>query len=194
MPRRAGLRPRIAQGMGGLDVGHRHAGRRPGCAPGIAVADVGAGPANCAIGIPDGAVGTRKVSGPGPVGIELAPAGHESRCCDFQGGRAGRWPRTSRARPATTIRPRSRPACFKTKGRLHQPSRRRAATSTSASAKCIKAPELMDRRALSRPTRRAPKNRDVLNAEIDKRVCDLRQAPKLVEKLNKAGVPGRTDL
>jgi len=52
---------------------------------------------------------------------------------------------------------------------------------------CIKAPELMtDERFSTDKARRA--NRDVLNAEIDKRVATYGSA-ELVEKLNKAGVP-----
>jgi crotonobetainyl-CoA:carnitine CoA-transferase CaiB-like acyl-CoA transferase len=52
---------------------------------------------------------------------------------------------------------------------------------------CIKAPELMtDERFSTDKARR--QNRDVLNAEIDKRVATYGSA-ELVEKLNKAGVP-----
>jgi len=51
----------------------------------------------------------------------------------------------------------------------------------------IKAPELMTDERFSTDKARA-KNRDVLNAEIDKRVATYGSA-ELVEKLNKAGVP-----
>ena len=51
----------------------------------------------------------------------------------------------------------------------------------------IKAPELLTDERFSTDKARA-KNRDVLNAEIDKRLTTYTSAD-LVEKLNKAGVP-----
>ncbi|MGH8734210.1 MAG: CaiB/BaiF CoA transferase family protein, partial [Burkholderiales bacterium] len=177
---RAGF-DQIAQGMGGL----MSVTGMPGGGPvraGIAVADVGAG-LHCAIGILT-ALLEREVSGQGQwISTSLLQA--MISMCDFQ---AARWT-IAKDVPgqAGNNHPTSIPTgVFKTKDGY---------VNIAASGghiykrfcEAIKAPELMTDEKFSTDKARA-KNRDVLNAEIDKRVATY-GSTELVEKLNKAGVP-----
>ena len=177
---RAGF-DQIAQGMGGI----MWVTGMPGGGPvraGIAVADVGAG-LHCAIGILT-ALLEREVSGQGQwISTSLLQA--MISMCDFQ---AARWT-IAKDVPgqAGNNHPTSIPTgVFKTKDGY---------VNIAASGghiykrfcEAINAPELMTDEKFSTDKARA-KNRDVLNAEIDKRVATYGSA-ELVEKLNKAGVP-----
>jgi formyl-CoA transferase len=177
---RAGF-DQIAQGMGGL----MWITGMPGGGPvraGIAVADVGAG-LHCAIGVLI-ALLERENSGQGQwVSSSLLQA--MISMCDFQ---AARWT-IAKDVPgqAGNNHPTSIPTgVFQTKdgyiniaasgGHIYK-----------RFCESIKAPELMTDERFSTDKARA-KNRDVLNAEIDKRLTTYTSA-ELVEKLNKAGVP-----
>jgi len=177
---RAGF-DQIAQGMGGLMWVTGMEGQGPVRA-GIAVADVGAG-LHCAIGILI-ALLERETSGQGQwVSSSLLQA--MISMCDFQ---AARWT-IAKDVPgqAGNNHPTSIPTgVFKTKdgyiniaasgGHIYK-----------RFCESINAPELMtDEKFSSDKARRA--NRDLLNAEIEKRVGSYGSA-ELVEKLNKAGVP-----
>ena len=181
---RAGF-DQIAQGMGGL----MWVTGMPGGGPvraGIAVADVGAG-LHCAIGILI-ALLERDSSGEGQwVSSSLLQA--MISICDFQ---AARWTiaRTCRARPATIIRPRSRPACS-SPGRLRQ-HRRLGRPHLQALLRALKAPELLTDERFSTDKARV-KNRDVLNDEIDKRLGDVRQR-RVDREPEQGGRAGRADL
>src|ERR1041384_2592180 len=177
---RAGF-DQIAQGMGGI----MWVTGQPGGGPvraGIAVADVGAG-LHCAIGCLI-ALLEREVSGQGQwVSSSLLQA--MISMCDFQ---AARWT-IAKDVPgqAGNNHPTSIPTgVFKTKdgyiniaaagGHIYK-----------RFCECIKAPELMtDEKFATDKARRT--NRDLLNAEIEKRVGSYSSA-ELVDKLNKAGVP-----
>lgn len=149
---------------------------------GIAVADVGAG-LHCAIGILI-ALLERDSSGQGQwVSSSLLQA--MISMCDFQ---AARWT-IAKDVPgqAGNNHPTSIPTgVFKTKdgyiniaasgGHIYK-----------RFCETLKAPELMTDERFSSDKARA-KNRDALNAEIDKRLTTYGSA-ELVEKLNKAGVP-----
>jgi formyl-CoA transferase len=150
---------------------------------GIAVADVGAGPAlrhRLLIALLE-----RENSGQGQwVSSSLLQA--MISMCDFQ---AARWT-IAKDVPgqAGNNHPTGIPTgVFKDQRRATSTSRRRATTSTSASATPIKAPELLTDERFSSAKARV-KHRDVLNAEIDKRMAGFTSA-EAVEKLNKAGVP-----
>src|SRR5260370_1407686 len=177
---RAGF-DQIAQGMGGL----MWVTGMPGGGPvraGIAVADVGAG-LHCAIGILI-ALLERETSGQGQwVSSSLQQA--MIPMCGFQAARLT----VAKDVPgqAGNNHPTSIPTgVFKTKdgyiniaasgGHIYK-----------RFCECIQAPELMTDERFSTDKARA-KNRDVLNAEIDKRAATYGSA-ELVEKLNKAGVP-----
>jgi crotonobetainyl-CoA:carnitine CoA-transferase CaiB-like acyl-CoA transferase len=177
---RAGF-DQIAQGMGGL----MWITGMPGGGPvraGIAVADVGSG-LHCAIGILI-ALLEREQSGEGQwVSSSLLQA--MISMCDFQ---AARWTLAQDVPgQAGNNHPTSIPTgVFKTKdgyiniaasgGHIYK-----------RFCESVNAPELYtDERFATGPAR--AKNRDVLNAEIDKRVAGFGSA-ELVEKLNKAGVP-----
>jgi crotonobetainyl-CoA:carnitine CoA-transferase CaiB-like acyl-CoA transferase len=177
---RAGF-DQIAQGMGGLMWVTGMEGQGPVRA-GIAVADVGAG-LHCAIGILI-ALLERETSGQGQwVSSSLLQA--MISMCDFQ---AARWT-IAKDVPgqAGNNHPTSIPTgVFKTKdgyiniaasgGHIYK-----------RFCESISAPELMtDEKFSTDKARRA--NRDLLNAEIEKRVGAYGSA-ELVEKLNKAGVP-----
>jgi len=177
---RAGF-DQIAQGMGGLMWVTGMEGQGPVRA-GIAVADVGAG-LHCAIGILI-ALLERDTSGQGQwVSSSLLQA--MISMCDFQ---AARWT-IAKDVPgqAGNNHPTSIPTgVFKTKdgyiniaasgGHIYK-----------RFCESINAPELMtDEKFSTDKARRA--NRDLLNAEIEKRVGAYGSA-ELVEKLNKAGVP-----
>lgn len=177
---RAGF-DQIAQGMGGLMWVTGMPEQGPVRA-GIAVADVGAG-LHCAIGILI-ALLERETSGQGQwISTSLLQA--MISMCDFQ---AARWT-IAKDVPgqAGNNHPTSIPTgVFKTKdgyiniaasgGHIYK-----------RFCECIAAPELMTDERFSTDKGRA-KNRDALNAEIDKRVAAYGSA-ELVEKLNKAGVP-----
>ena len=177
---RAGF-DQIAQGMGGL----MWITGMPGGGPvraGIAVADVGAG-LQCAIGVLI-ALLERDSSGQGQwVSSSLLQA--MISMCDFQ---AARWT-IAKDVPgqAGNNHPTSIPTgVFQTKdgyiniaasgGHIYK-----------RFCESIKAPELLTDERFSSDKARA-KNRDALNAEIDKRLTTYTSA-ELVEKLNKAGVP-----
>src|SRR3954470_10602848 len=177
---RAGF-DQIAQGMGGLMWVTGMEGQGPVRA-GIAVADVGAG-LHCAIGIMI-ALLDRESSGQGQwISTSLLQA--MISICDFQ---AARWT-IAKDVPgqAGNNHPTSIPTgVFKTKdgyiniaasgGHIYK-----------RFCESINAPELMtDEKFSTDKARRA--NRDLLNAEIEKRVGSYGSA-ELVEKLNKAGVP-----
>ena len=171
----------IAQGMGGLMYITGMPGEGPVRA-GIAVADVGAG-LHCAIGILI-ALLERETSGQGQwISSSLLQA--MISMCDFQ---AARWTLAKDVPgQAGNNHPTSIPTgVFKTKdgyiniaasgGHIYK-----------RFCESIKAPELMTDERFSTDKARA-KNRDVLNAEIEKRVATYGSA-ELVEMLNKAGVP-----
>src|SRR5712672_1435549 len=171
----------IAQGMGGLMSITGLPGQGP-VRVGIPVADLGAG-IFCAMGILV-ALLEREVSGEGQW-VQSSLLGAQISLLDFQ---AARW-LLAKDVPgqAGNNHPTSIPTgVFKTKdgyiniaasgGHIYK-----------RFCECIKAPELMaDERFSTDKARRA--NRDVLNAEIDKRVATYGSA-ELVDKLNKAGVP-----
>jgi crotonobetainyl-CoA:carnitine CoA-transferase CaiB-like acyl-CoA transferase len=177
---RAGF-DQIAQGMGGI----MWVTGQPGGGPvraGIAVADVGAG-LHCAIGCFI-ALLEREVSGQGQwVSSSLLQA--MISMCDFQ---AARWTLAKDVPgQAGNNHPTSIPTgVFKTKdgyiniaasgGHIYK-----------RFCESISAPELMTDERFSTDKARA-KNRDALNAEIDKRMAAFNSA-EAVEKLNKAGVP-----
>ncbi len=177
---RAGF-DQIAQGMGGI----MYITGMPGGGPvraGIAVADVGSG-LHCAIGILI-ALLERESSGEGQwVSSSLLQA--MISMCDFQ---AARWTLAHEVPgQAGNNHPTSIPTgVFKTKdGYIN------IAASGGHIYKrfcdSVNAPELYtDERFATGPAR--AKNRDALNAEIDKRVGSYGSA-ELVDKLNKAGVP-----
>ena len=177
---RAGF-DQIAQGMGGI----MYITGMPGGGPvraGIAVADVGSG-LHCAIGILI-ALLERESSGEGQwVSSSLLQA--MISMCDFQ---AARWTLGKEVPgQAGNNHPTSIPTgVFKTNdGYIN------IAASGGHIYKrfcdSVGAPELYtDERFATGPAR--AKNRDALNAEIDKRVGAFKSAD-LVEKLNKAGVP-----
>jgi formyl-CoA transferase len=177
---RAGF-DQIAQGMGGL----MWITGMPGGGPvraGIAVADVGAG-LHCAIGILI-ALLEREKSGEGQwVSSSLLQA--MISMCDFQ---AARWTLGKEVPgQAGNNHPTSIPTgVFKTKdGYINI-----AASGDhiyKRFADSIKAPELLTDPRFASGKLRA-QNRDLLNAEIDKRLATFTSA-ELVEKLNKAGVP-----
>jgi crotonobetainyl-CoA:carnitine CoA-transferase CaiB-like acyl-CoA transferase len=177
---RAGF-DQIAQGMGGI----MYITGMPGGGPvraGIAVADVGAG-LHCAIGILI-ALLERESSGQGQwVSSSLLQA--MISMCDFQ---AARWTLAKEVPDqAGNNHPTSIPTgVFKT---------RDGYINIAASGghiykrfcETVNAPELYtDERFVTSQSR--AKNRDVLNAEIEKRVGSFGSA-ELVEKLNTAGVP-----
>jgi crotonobetainyl-CoA:carnitine CoA-transferase CaiB-like acyl-CoA transferase len=177
---RAGF-DQIAQGMGGL----MWITGMPGGGPvraGIAVADVGSG-LHCAIGILI-ALLERESSGEGQwVSSSLLQA--MISMCDFQ---AARWTLAKDVPgQAGNNHPTSIPTgVFKTKdGYIN------IAASGGHIYKrfcdSVNAPELYTDERFATAGARA-KNRDALNAEIDKRVAAYGSA-ELVEKLNKAGVP-----
>jgi formyl-CoA transferase len=177
---RAGF-DQIAQGMGGLMYITGMPGEGPVRA-GIAVADVGSG-LHCAIGILI-ALLERESSGQGQwVSSSLLQA--MISMCDFQ---AARWTLGKEVPgQAGNNHPTSIPTgVFKTKdGYIN------IAASGGHIYKrfcdSVGAPELYtDERFATGPSR--AKNRDALNAEIDKRVGAF-GSEELVEKLNKAGVP-----
>jgi formyl-CoA transferase len=177
---RAGF-DQIAQGMGGL----MWVTGMPGGGPvraGIAVADVGAG-LHCAIGCLI-ALLEREVSGQGQwVSSSLLQA--MISMCDFQ---AARWTIAHDVPgQAGNNHPTSIPTgVFKTKdgyiniaasgGHIYK-----------RFCETLKAPELLTDERFSTDKARA-KNRDTLNAEIEKRLTTYGSA-ELVEKLNNAGVP-----
>src|SRR5476649_1370840 len=177
---RAGF-DQIAQGMGGLMYITGMPGEGPVRA-GIAVADVGAG-LHCAIGILI-ALLERDSSGQGQwISSSLLQA--MISMCDFQ---AARWT-IAKDVPgqAGNNHPTSIPTgVFKTKDGF---------INIAASGghiykrfcESIKAPELLTDERFNSDKARA-KNRDVLNAEIDKRLTTFTSA-ELVQKLNDAGVP-----
>ena len=177
---RAGF-DQIAQGMGGIMMVTGNPGEGPMRA-GIAVADVGAG-LHCAIGCLI-ALLEREVSGQGQwVSSSLLQA--MISMCDFQ---AARWT-IAREVPgqAGNNHPTSIPTgVFKT---------RDGYINIAASGghiykrfcETLKAPELMTDERFSSDKARA-RNRDALNAEIEKRLATYGSA-ELVDKLNKAGVP-----
>jgi formyl-CoA transferase len=177
---RAGF-DQIAQGMGGI----MYITGMPGGGPvraGIAVADVGAG-LHCAIGILI-ALLERESSGQGQwVSSSLLQA--MISMCDFQ---AARWTLAKEVpAQAGNNHPTSIPTgVFKTKdGYIN------IAASGGHIYKrfcdSVNAPELYTDERFATAQSRA-KNRDLLNAEIDKRVGSFGSA-ELVEKLNTAGVP-----
>src|SRR5918996_4661993 len=177
---RAGF-DQIAQGMGGI----MWVTGMPGGGPvraGIAVADVGAG-LHCAIGILT-ALLEREVSGQGQwISTSLLQA--MISMCDFQ---AARWT-IAKDVPgqAGNNHPTSIPTgVFKTRdGYINIAASGQHIYKRFCEA--INAPELMtDEKFSTDKARRA--NRDLLNAEIEKRVGAYGSA-ELVEKLNKAGVP-----
>lgn len=177
---RAGF-DQIAQGMGGI----MYITGMPGGGPvraGIAVADVGAG-LHCAIGILI-ALLERENSGQGQwVSSSLLQA--MISMCDFQ---AARWTLAKEVPDqAGNNHPTSIPTgVFKTKdgyiniaasgGHIYK-----------RFCETVNAPELYADERFATAQSRA-KNRDVLNAEIEKRVGSFGSA-ELVEKLNTAGVP-----
>ena len=106
--------------------------------------------------------------------------------CSTSRPRAGRWQARCRARPATIIRPASRPACSRP-GRAHQHRRvgpahlRRACCKALGAESCSRIPDFATGEKRS-------ENRKRLNAELGeytRRYGSL----ELVEKLNAAGVP-----
>jgi formyl-CoA transferase len=177
---RAGF-DQIAQGMGGLMYITGMPGEGPVRA-GIAVADVGSG-LHCAIGILI-ALLERESSGEGQwVSSSLLQA--MISMCDFQ---AARWTLAKEVPgQAGNNHPTSIPTgVFKTKdGYIN------IAASGGHIYKrfcdSVKAPELYTDERFATSQARA-KNRDALNAEIDKRVGAFGSA-ELVEQLNKDGVP-----
>ena len=84
--------------------------------------------------------------------------------CSTSRPRAGRWRARCRARPATTIRPASRPACSRP-ATATSTSRRRASTSTSASARRSGAESLIEDPTSPTATS-ARRTASALNAEI----------------------------
>ena len=177
---RAGF-DQIAQGMGGMMMVTGNPGEGPMRA-GIAVADVGSG-LHCAIGLLI-ALLERESSGQGQwVSSSLLQA--MISMCDFQ---AARWTLGKEVPgQAGNNHPTSIPTgVFKTKdGYIN------IAASGGHIYKrfcdSVGAPELYTDERFATGSARA-KNRDALNAEIDKRVGAYESA-ELVEKLNKAGVP-----
>ncbi len=177
---RAGF-DQIAQGMGGMMMVTGTPGEGPMRA-GIAVADVGAG-LHCAIGVLI-ALLERETSGQGQwISSSLLQA--MISMCDFQ---AARWT-VAKEVPgqAGNNHPTSIPTgVFKTKD-----SYINIAASGGHIYKrfcaAIKAPELMTDERFSSDKARS-KNRDALNAEINKRLTGYGSA-ELVTMLNDAGVP-----
>ena len=133
---------------------------------------------------PGGAARARAV-GRGPVGLDLAAAG-----ADFHArfpGRAlaadgQRWP----SRPATITRPRIPTGVFKTKdGYINIAAGGQVMWERVCEA--IEAPELVNRPGFDTGARRS-KNRDAVNAEIEKRMANKTGA-EWIAIFNKVGVP-----
>ena len=172
----------IAQGMGGLMSITGLPGQGP-VRVGIPIADLSAG-LFCALGIMV-ALLERETVRRGPVGRDLAAAGADLHARLPGRALADRAARC-RGRPATTIRPRSRPAC----------SRPATATSTSRPPGRRSGSALRGaRRAASWPTHpdyatgaARSKNRDALNAD-DRDAHREAHQRRLGRALNKAGVP-----
>ena len=120
----------IAQGMGGLMSITGLPGQGP-VRVGIPIADLSGG--NYAAMGAFIALLERDVSGRGAVGADLTACRRRSPC-SISRPRAGRWRARCRARPATTIRPASRPACFPPATAISI-SPHRASISSSAAAR-----------------------------------------------------------
>ena len=158
----AGLRPDRAR-HGRADVDHRPARAGPG-----ARRHSGRGPDRRAVrrdGHHGGAARARELR-QGPVDRHLAAAGADLHA-GFPGDALADRRRSRRRRPATTIRPRSRPACSRppTATSTSRPPGRRCGSGCarrSASPDAAKHPDYATGAARS-------KNRDALNAVIEKR-------------------------
>ena len=156
----------IAQGMGGLMSITGLPGQGP-VRVGIPVADLRAG-LFCALGILT-ALLEREVSGEGPARRHLAAAGADLHA-RLPGGALAAEPGGRRSRPATIIRPRSRPACSRppTATSTSPPPAGRSGSGSaarSAPTRCCKNPDYATsqaalaepqgaQRARSAPTRR----------------------------------------
>ena len=106
--------------------------------------------------------------------------------CSTSRPRAGRWRGRCRARPATTTRPRSRPACSRPPTGTST-SRPRGSTSSSACARRWTRPASVADPEFDTADKRS-ENRVRLNAELAARTKTYR-SQELVERLNAAGVP-----
>ena len=171
----------IAQGMGGLMSITGLPGQGP-VRVGIPVADL-TRRAVLRARHPDGAARAREV-GEGPVGRDLAAAGADLHARLPGGALADR--RRCRSRPATIIRPRSRPACSRppTATSTSPPP---AARSGSASASALGAEAMMKKPDYASAKSRS-KNREALNAEIDT-YTQHKSSAEWIDIFNKAGVP-----